>query len=84
MSEDVKRLYRSRSQRMIAGVSGGLGDYLNIDATVIRLIFVIAALWGGAGIIVYLVMWLMVPEEPAGTEVPAPPEEKAEEPESEE
>ena len=84
MSEDVKRLYRSRSQRMIAGVSGGLGEYLNIDATVIRLIFVIAALWGGAGIIVYLVMWLMVPEEPAGTEVPSPPEEKAEEPESEE
>lgn len=79
MSEDIKRLYRSRSERMIAGVCGGLGEYLNIDATVIRLIFAIAALWGGAGLIVYLVMWLVVPEEPAASQATVPPKETAEE-----
>jgi len=41
MTEDVKRLYRSRKERMIGGVCGGIGEYLNMDATVIRLIFVI-------------------------------------------
>ena len=69
MTADVKRLYRSREDRMISGVCGGLGEYLSIDATIIRLIFVITALWGGAGLIVYIVMLLVVPEEPTESEV---------------
>lgn len=73
MTDEVKRLYRSRKDRMISGVCGGIGEYLSIDPTVIRLIFVIAALWGGAGLIVYLVMLLVVPEEPLAGEA-APPE----------
>ena len=73
MSDEPKRLYRSRKERMFSGVCGGLGEYLSIDPTIIRLIFVITALWGGAGLIVYLVMMLVVPEEPLGVEV-APPE----------
>ena len=83
MTEEVKRLYRSRKERMIGGVCGGIGEYLNIDATVIRLIFVIAALWGGAGLLIYLVMLLIVPEEPELTEsstsevAPAEEESKA-------
>ncbi len=87
MSTEIKRLYRSRSERMISGVCGGLGDYLSIDPTIIRLIFAITALWGGAGLIVYLVMMLVVPEEPlaAGTApqpAPVAPAEEAPEEES--
>lgn len=63
MSE--KRLTRSTSERMIAGVSGGLADYFNVDPTIIRLIFVITALAGGPGILVYLILWLVMPEEVA-------------------
>jgi len=58
---DFRRLYRSRSNRVIAGVCGGIGDYFNIDPVIIRLvmIFIIpAAFW------VYIVMWLVIPESP--------------------
>lgn len=61
MSE-VKRLYRARGDRVLAGVCGGLGDYFNIDPTIVRLLFVLLALAGGPGIIVYLVLWLVTPE----------------------
>ena len=64
MSTDVKKLYRSNSERMLAGVCGGLGEYLNIDTTIIRLLFVAAALLGGPGLVLYIVMWILVPEEP--------------------
>jgi phage shock protein PspC (stress-responsive transcriptional regulator) len=57
-----KRLFRSRENRMVAGVSGGLGDYLGVDPTIVRLGFVVSAFFGGAGIIAYLVAWLIVPE----------------------
>jgi phage shock protein PspC (stress-responsive transcriptional regulator) len=49
---------------MIGGVCGGLSQFLTIDATIIRLLFVFAALFGGASLLVYLVMLLVVPEEP--------------------
>jgi len=68
-----KRLYRSRDERMIAGVCGGLGEYLRIDPTVIRLLFVLGTLWGGSGFIAYLVMMVVIPEEPVG-EVSTQPE----------
>jgi phage shock protein C len=64
MTEAYKRLYRSRNNRMLFGVCGGLGEYLNVDPTVIRLIFVLAILPGGPGLIVYLALALLVPEEP--------------------
>ena len=64
MNVEPKRLYRSRTDRMIAGVAGGLGEYLNIDSTVVRLLFVFFFLAGGSGFLVYLVMMLVVPEEP--------------------
>jgi phage shock protein PspC (stress-responsive transcriptional regulator) len=64
MAEVYKRLYRSRSNRMLFGVCGGLGEYLNVDPTVIRLIFVLAFLPGGPGLLAYLVLALLVPEEP--------------------
>ncbi len=61
-----KKLYRSVTDRRIAGVCGGLADYLDVDPVVIRLIFIALLLFGVAPIIVlYIVMWIIVPEEPA-------------------
>jgi phage shock protein C len=56
-----KRLYRSESNRMVAGVCGGLGEFFGIDATLVRLVFVLLAFLGGSGIVAYLAMWLIVP-----------------------
>lgn len=60
----VKRLYRSKKERMIAGVCGGVAEYFNIDPVIVRLIFVVLALGGGGGLLLYIVMWIIVPEEP--------------------
>ena len=65
MTEQIKRLYRSADDRMIGGVAAGLGEFLDIDSTIVRLIFAFSAFLGGTGLLVYLVMWLVVPEEPA-------------------
>jgi phage shock protein C len=63
---DAKKLYRNRPNhdRMIAGVCGGLGQFFNIDPTIIRLIFALAALAGLASVPVYLILWVVVPLEP--------------------
>jgi len=63
-----KRLYRSRDDRMVGGVCAGLGKYLNIDPTVVRLIFVLGAFFGlGSLVVVYLILLLVIPEEPMDT-----------------
>jgi phage shock protein C len=60
---DIKTLYRSKSNRMIAGVCAGLGDYLNIDPTIIRLLFVLGFFtFNGAMLLVYLIMAIVTPE----------------------
>ena len=61
-----KRLYRSRESRMIAGVCGGLGEYFDMDPTIVRLIVVAAALAAGGGILAYILAWIIVPERPTG------------------
>jgi phage shock protein C len=58
---NVKRLYRSEKEKMIAGVAGGLAEYFNIDPTLVRIGFVLATLAWGTGVIAYLAMWLIVP-----------------------
>lgn len=60
MSE--KRLVRSRDDRMVFGVAAGLAHYLNIDPIIIRLLFVLMAVTGGHGILIYLVLALLMPE----------------------
>jgi phage shock protein PspC (stress-responsive transcriptional regulator) len=60
----TRRLYRSRTDRKLAGVCGGLSQYFNTDATLIRVLFVVLALLGGPGLVIYLLMWILVPEEP--------------------
>jgi phage shock protein C len=61
--ETTHKLYRSKNNRKLAGVCGGLGEYLGADPTVIRVLFIVLAVFGGAGLIVYLAMWLIVPQE---------------------
>jgi len=63
MSTEYKQLTRSLTNRMIAGVCAGLGEYLNIDPTVVRLLFVLGFFLTGPGILVaYLIMAIIVPE----------------------
>jgi phage shock protein C len=62
----TRRLYRSRIDRKLAGVCGGLAQYFNSDATLMRVLFVVLALLGGPGLVIYLLMWIVVPEEPLG------------------
>ena len=64
MTTSGKRLYRSRNDRMVAGVCGGIGQYLNIDTTLVRLAVLFLALWGGGGVLAYLIAWVVIPEEP--------------------
>lgn len=67
-----KKLYRSRSDQMLGGVCGGLGEYLGLDSTLVRLFFVLATLFSGTGGLLYLILWMIVPlppiEEPPFTE----------------
>jgi phage shock protein C len=60
-----KKWYRSRKDKMIGGVAGGLAEYFDIDPTIVRIIFV-AGLFMGAGFLAYIVLWIVVPEEPYG------------------
>jgi phage shock protein C len=67
-----KRLYRSRSDRMLEGVCGGLAKYFGIDPTIVRIIAVLSVFVGGLGILAYIIMAIIVPLE--GTKVTTPEE----------
>jgi phage shock protein C len=72
-SPSVKRLYRSRTDRKVAGVLGGLGGYLNVDPTLLRVLFLVAAvITGGAALLAYPVMWMITPETPSIPTGPTP------------
>jgi len=59
-----KKLYRSKKNRVIVGVCGGLGEYLNVDPTVVRLIWIILTLFSlGFGILAYILAWIIMPEK---------------------
>ena len=59
----TKKLYRSQTDRMIGGVCGGLGEYLDIDPTLVRLAFIAFTLFGGSGLLVYFICLLVIPIE---------------------
>lgn len=60
-----KRLYRSRDNRMIAGIAGGVGEYLGIDPTIVRVIFVISPFMTfGTSVLIYLILMFVIPEAP--------------------
>ena len=63
----TRKLYRSRTDRKLAGVCGGLAQYFDLDATLIRVLFVVLAVLGGSGLVLYLAMWIIVPNEPSAT-----------------
>lgn len=75
------KLYRNPNQQMIAGVCTGLEDYLNLDVTIVRLIFVALFFLGGNGILIYLILWIITPVQPPYLEGEAydVPEEKPKE-----
>lgn len=69
MADEPKKLYRSTDERWLAGVCGGLADYFNVDPTLVRVIFVVLALIGLGGVILYLLLWVLIPPEPTAEEL---------------
>ena len=70
-----KKLYRSARERMLGGVAAGIAEYFDLDPTIVRLIFVLSIFAGGAGIIAYIIMWIVIPQGPfvpynAGSNIP--------------
>jgi phage shock protein C len=62
--DPTRKLYRSKTNRQLAGVCGGLAQYFTIAATQVRELFVLRAELGGSGLVLYLAMWIIVPKEP--------------------
>ena len=60
-----KRLYKSNSNKVIDGVCGGIGEYFNIDPTLVRLAWVVFCALGGSGVLAYIIMALIIPRQPA-------------------
>lgn len=59
-----KKLYRNPDEKMIAGVCAGLADYLSLDLVIVRLIFVLLFLLGGHGVLIYVILWILMPVKP--------------------
>jgi phage shock protein C len=81
MVPESKKLYRSRANRLLGGVCGGLGEFFNVDPTVVRVVFILGALLGlGSFVLLYIIMLFIVPDEPYGSSSnlpsnpPAPPQ----------
>jgi phage shock protein PspC (stress-responsive transcriptional regulator) len=66
-----ERLYRSRSDRMLFGVAGGMADWLDLDPSIVRLVWALLILAGGIGLVLYVVAAIVIPEEPVGYAAPA-------------
>ena len=64
MEESPKKLYRSRADRRIGGVCGGLANYFNIDATLVRLLFLLGLLFVGGTFFAYIILMIVIHEEP--------------------
>lgn len=66
MDNNIKKLYRSKTDKMIAGVCGGIAKYFGIDSTLVRIIYAIVAIFTAIVpcLIIYLVLWILIPEEP--------------------
>jgi phage shock protein C len=60
----AQKLYRSRKRRVIGGVAAGLGDYINLDPILVRILLIVISLINGIGIILYIILWIIIPEEP--------------------
>jgi phage shock protein PspC (stress-responsive transcriptional regulator) len=65
-----RKLERSRTDSRLAGVCGGLGEYLDVDPTLVRLAFILLALYGGHGILLYIILMLVMPPQEAAVATP--------------
>lgn len=65
MNTQTQRLLRTRPGRMVAGVAGGLANYFGIDPIFVRLGFVVLSFFNGIGVVLYIVLWLLMPNEDA-------------------
>jgi phage shock protein C len=65
-----RKLERSRTDSRLAGVCGGLGEYLGIDPTLVRLVFVLLTLYSGHGLLLYIILWLVMPLQEAAATAP--------------
>jgi phage shock protein C len=61
---EPKRFYRSRTEKVFAGVCGGLAEYFNIDPILVRLLFVVLVIAAGGGVLAYIILWIITPEKP--------------------
>jgi phage shock protein C len=62
---EPKRLYRSKNDRVLGGVCGGLGKFFTIDPVLVRVVWAVSFFAGGVGLLAYIIAWIIVPEEPA-------------------
>ncbi|MBE5877741.1 MAG: PspC domain-containing protein [Lachnospiraceae bacterium] len=62
MNNETKRLYKSQTNRKLCGVCGGIGEYLNLDPTVIRLLWILFTFCGGCGLLAYIIAAIVMPE----------------------
>ncbi len=76
-SPEPRRLERDTSNKMIAGVASGVANYFNLDPTIVRVLWAAAILLGGFGVIVYIIMWIVMPEAGATPTAEAPAETRA-------
>ena len=68
-----RKLMRSRTNRKIAGVCAGFAEYFDIDVTIVRVVWLLVALFGGGGVLAYIIAWIIMPEAPEVAMVPATP-----------
>lgn len=80
MTNGTKKLTRSRNDRWLAGVCGGIAEYFDVDSTLIRVLFILFGFAVGGGILIYIILWIIIPEAPeggvSGLDLSTLPEEK--------
>lgn len=77
---EPKKLYRNQNDTVIAGVCSGLAEYFDIDPVLSRIVFVLLALFGGGGVLVYVILWIILPKKPFGSFSPGAASENRSEP----
>ena len=63
IDKNIRRLYRSKNDKVLAGVCGGVAEYFAVDPVIVRVLWVLAIFLGGLGIIAYIIAWIIVPEK---------------------
>lgn len=64
----MKRIYRSQDDQLLGGVCKGIANYFDVDVTIIRLVWLLAVVFGGMGVLAYIIAWVIIPEEPGSGE----------------